>query len=80
MSMQDLDPDSKRPWKTTTQACIIMSTGYAPADNSDLTRSSVQVFSECAQVQDTVGMMNSGIASAVAADMHKKQGGTRCIA
>ena len=33
-----------------------------------------QVFSECAQVQDTIGLMNSGISSTVAADMHKKQG------
>lgn len=34
----------------------------------------VQVFSRCAQVRDTVGLANCGISSAVAKDMHKKQG------
>lgn len=34
----------------------------------------VQVFNACAQVHDTVGLANSGISSAVAKTMHKKQG------
>lgn len=34
----------------------------------------LQVFSKCAQVRDTVGLANCGISSAVAKDMHKKQG------
>lgn len=34
----------------------------------------LQVFSKCAQVQDTVGLANCGISSSVAKDMHKKQG------
>ncbi|DBA72785.1 hypothetical protein WJX79_005325 [Trebouxia sp. C0005] len=41
-----------------------------------------QVFSKCAQVQDTVGLANCGISSSVAKDMHKKQGiyGTAAMA
>ena len=41
-----------------------------------------QVFSKCAQIRDTVGLANCGISSAVAKDMHKKQGiyGTQAMA
>ncbi|KAA6422401.1 MAG: PF05951 family [Trebouxia sp. A1-2] len=62
----DGDPDSRRPWKTTNQACKLDPT----------------VFSKCAQVQDTVGLANCGISSSVAKDMHKKQGiyGTAAMA
>jgi hypothetical protein len=33
-----------------------------------------QVFNACAQVQDTVGLANSGISSTIAHIMHKQQG------
>ncbi|KAK9818340.1 hypothetical protein WJX72_010958 [[Myrmecia] bisecta] len=33
-----------------------------------------QVFAECAQVQNTVGLANPGISSDIAKGMHKKQG------
>lgn len=33
-----------------------------------------QVFSECTEVKDTVGLANPGISSDIAKHVHKKQG------
>ena len=43
-------------------------------ENKPLIQCTMQVFSKCAQVRDTVGLANCGISSSIAKDMHKKQG------